>query len=38
LGLRVSMERFGSSGHVAHMIANEERYWEAVKKAWGLVR
>ncbi|KAI1378021.1 hypothetical protein F4677DRAFT_414233 [Hypoxylon crocopeplum] len=33
-GFNVQIECFKSSGHVAHMIADPDRYWEIVKGIW----
>jgi hypothetical protein len=33
-GFEVRLEKFGGSLHVAHMVADAERYWRIVKATW----
>ncbi|EPE35104.1 indole-diterpene biosynthesis protein PaxU [Glarea lozoyensis ATCC 20868] len=37
-GYEVLRERFGMSGHAAHMIEDPERYWGAVGRLWDSVK
>ncbi len=37
-GYAVDLEKFGKSGHAAHLILDPERYWRAVERVWGMVR
>jgi hypothetical protein len=37
LGYRVDMEKFQDTGHAAHLMGKEERYWGAVQRLWGTV-
>ena len=37
LGWKVERASFEGSAHVGHMLEDGERYWDAVKRTWGMV-